>query len=179
MQLQMRCNKCEQIQTWHCSMWQVTIVIYVRPLHCTARSYNGHKMGWVARCNNFQLKSRVKCCKQSMCSLASNQSNIPCMNNSYRRWVIRDVIAICLLHHYLPQLSILHSLHLRNSRSYLHLALANFTGFMTLLRPEGGLTQPFEQPQQTYKKEHFCVSQEQSQIIRRAVLLHLICQKLL
>ena len=172
-------NKCEQIQTWHCSMWQVTIVICVRPLHCTARSYNGHKTGWVVHFNNSQLMLRVKFCKQSMCSQASNQSNLPCINNSYRHRVIRDVRAICLLHHYLPLLSIQHSLHHRNFCSYLHLALANFTGFMTLLRPEGGLTQPFEQPQQTYKKEHFCVSQEQSQIIRRAVLLHLICQKLL
>ena len=137
-QLQMHYNKREQIQMWHCSMWQVTIVIYVRPLHCTARSYNGHKTGWVARFNNFQLMSRVKFCKQSMRSLASNQSNLPCINNSYRCRVIRDVRAICLLHRYLPLLSIQHSLHHRNFRSYLHLTLANIKGFLTLLRPERG-----------------------------------------
>ena len=47
-----------------------------------ARSYNGHRTGWVVHYKSSQLMSRVKFCKQSMRSLASNQPNLPCINNS-------------------------------------------------------------------------------------------------
>ena len=48
---------------------------------------------------------------------------------------------------------------------------------MTLPQPVAELTQSIEQLQQTHKKEHFHVSLEQLQTIRRAALLHLTCPK--